>query len=109
MGRLSSGSPFLFISLLNSGKRSNNWDLSFSKETKFTERRQMEFRADIFNVWVHAQFYKVDGNISNQGGPFGQVPHIRDPFGSTCAEVPLLARTASQETFSSMRLEPYAD
>jgi hypothetical protein len=79
MGRLSSGSPFLFISLLNSGKRSNNWDLSFSKETKFTERRQMEFRADIFNVWVHAQLYKVDGNISNQGGAFGQVPHIRDP------------------------------
>jgi hypothetical protein len=50
--------------------------LSFSKETKFTERWQMEFRAD---KWDHAQFYTVDGNISNQSCAFGQVLHIRDP------------------------------
>jgi hypothetical protein len=57
----------------------NNWDMSFSKQTRLGERFQMEFRADIFNVWNHAQFYTVDGNISNQGGTFGQVLHIRDP------------------------------
>jgi len=39
----------------------------------------MEFRADVFNVWNHAQFYTVDGNISNLGGTFGQVLHVRDP------------------------------
>ena len=57
----------------------NNWDMSFSKQTHFGERWQMEFRADVFNVWNHAQFYTVDGNISNQGGTFGQVLHVRDP------------------------------
>ena len=57
----------------------NNWDMSFSKQTRFGERLQMEFRADVFNVWNHAQFYTVDGNISNQGGTFGQVLHVRDP------------------------------
>jgi hypothetical protein len=57
----------------------NNWDMSFSKRTPFGERLSMEFRADLFNVWNHAQFYTVDGNISNQGGTFGQVLHVRDP------------------------------
>ncbi len=57
----------------------NNWDMSFSKQTRFGERWQMEFRADVFNIWNHAQFYTVDGNISNQGGTFGQVLHVRDP------------------------------
>jgi hypothetical protein len=40
---------------------------------------KMEFRADIFNVWNHAQFYTVDGNISNLGSTFGQALHVRDP------------------------------
>jgi len=57
----------------------NNTDMSISKQTKIGERVQMEFRADIFNVWNHAQFYSVDGNISNLGGTFGQPLHIRDP------------------------------
>jgi hypothetical protein len=57
----------------------NNTDLSFSKQTPLTERFGMEFRADIFNVWNHAQFYSVDGNVVNQGGTFGQPLKIRDP------------------------------
>jgi hypothetical protein len=39
----------------------------------------MEFRADIFNVWNHAQFYSVDGNVGNQGATFGQPLKVRDP------------------------------
>jgi Carboxypeptidase regulatory-like domain len=57
----------------------NNWDMSFSKQTAIGERLRMEFRTDIFNVWNHAQFYTVDGDISNLGGTFGQVLHVRDP------------------------------
>jgi hypothetical protein len=57
----------------------NSTDMSFSKRTMLGERFQMEFRADIFNVWNHAQFYSVDGNITNQGGSFGRPQHIRDP------------------------------
>ena len=39
----------------------------------------MEFRGDIFNVWNHAQFYSVDGNVGNQGATFGKPLKIRDP------------------------------
>jgi hypothetical protein len=57
----------------------NNWDMSFNKQTRFGERWQMEFRADVFNVWNHAQFYSVDGDVSNTGSTFGQVQHVHDP------------------------------
>jgi hypothetical protein len=57
----------------------NNWDMSFMKETNFGERLQMEFRGDIFNIWNHAQFYSVDGDVSDQGSTFGQVQHVHDP------------------------------
>jgi hypothetical protein len=61
------------------GPGSNNWDMSFMKNTAIGEKVQMQFRADIFNIWNHAQFYSVDGNVSNQGATFGQVQHIHDP------------------------------
>jgi Carboxypeptidase regulatory-like domain len=57
----------------------NNWDMSFMKETPLGERFQVEFRGDLFNVWNHAQFYSVDGNVSDQGSTFGQVLHVHDP------------------------------
>jgi hypothetical protein len=57
----------------------NETDMSFSKQTSLTERLHMEFRLDIFNMWNHAQFYSVDGNVGNQGGTFGQPLKVRDP------------------------------
>jgi hypothetical protein len=57
----------------------NNTDLSFNKSTQLGERLRMEFRGDIFNVWNHAQFYSVDGNVGNQGGTFGRPLHVHDP------------------------------
>jgi hypothetical protein len=57
----------------------NNTDVSFSKSTQFGERLRMEFRGDIFNVWNHAQFYSVDGNVVNQGATFGQPLKVHDP------------------------------
>jgi Carboxypeptidase regulatory-like domain len=57
----------------------NNWDMSFNKQTKIGERWLMEFRGDVFNIWNHAQFYSVDGDVSNTGTTFGQVQHVHDP------------------------------
>ena len=54
-----------------------NTDMSFSKSTPFGERLSMEFRGDIFNIWNHAQFTSVDGNVGDT--TFGQVLHVRDP------------------------------
>jgi hypothetical protein len=61
----------------------NNIDFSLKKDIPITERFKLEFRAEFFNIVNHAQFTKVDGNISDgsvtQGGTFGKVLRARDP------------------------------
>lgn len=56
----------------------DNFDLGFVKDTPLGERLRMEFRAEIYNVFNHAQFYSVDGNISD-GTNFGKAQRVRDP------------------------------
>jgi Carboxypeptidase regulatory-like domain len=56
----------------------NNFDIGFYKDTSIGERLRMEFRAEIYNVFNHAQFYSVDGNISD-GPDFGRALKVRDP------------------------------
>ena len=55
----------------------NNWDISLLKDTKFGESKDVEFRAEFFNAFNHAQFLNPD----NQGfdGTFGQVSQTRPP------------------------------
>jgi TonB dependent receptor len=67
----------------------NNWDLALLKETKFTESKSLEFRAEAFNTFNHAQFFNPDGEIEdgypvivngvNDGGSFGMVSAVRAP------------------------------
>jgi len=57
----------------------NNWDLAFHKNTLLSERINLEFRAEFFNVFNHAQFMEpgsVTGEITD--GSFGQVTSARD-------------------------------
>ncbi len=54
----------------------NNWDFSLHKDTAITERTNLEFRAEFFNVFNHAQFSSVQGDIL---GSFGQVTGVRAP------------------------------
>ena len=59
----------------------NNWNLSLLKDVKFTESMSLEFRAEFFNAFNHAQFYGigvVDGNF-NDGPSFGMVNNAADP------------------------------
>ncbi|HEY1809509.1 MAG TPA: TonB-dependent receptor [Acidobacteriaceae bacterium] len=57
-----------------------NTDLALLKSTKFTESQQLEFRAEAFNVFNHAQFSNPSGEIDNTGqGGFGYVNSARDP------------------------------
>ena len=56
----------------------NNWDLGLEKITKITERTSVEFRAEFFNVFNHAQFGNPGGNFSS-AGTFGRVTTARDP------------------------------
>jgi hypothetical protein len=55
----------------------NNWDLSFLKKTKIGESKSVEFRAEAFNAFNHAQFLNPDtGGFS---GTFGQISQTRGP------------------------------
>jgi Carboxypeptidase regulatory-like domain len=56
----------------------NNFDMGFVKDTPLGERVRMEFRTEIYNVFNHAQFYSVDGNISD-GSTFGLAQKARQP------------------------------
>ncbi|MFZ0419836.1 MAG: carboxypeptidase regulatory-like domain-containing protein [Candidatus Sulfotelmatobacter sp.] len=57
-----------------SGPGIYNFDLALLKDTKLTERMQVQFRAEAFNVFNHAQFNNPSGNIDNNYvGGFGYV------------------------------------
>jgi hypothetical protein len=53
-------------------------DISFIKNIPLNERSHFEFRAELFNVFNHTQFYNPDGN-STDGTQFGQVTQVKDP------------------------------
>jgi Carboxypeptidase regulatory-like domain len=53
-------------------------DISVIKSIPINERSHFEFRADIFNIFNHTQFFNPDGN-STDGSQFGQVTEVKDP------------------------------
>jgi hypothetical protein len=55
----------------------NNWDLALHKNTRIGERMALEFRAEVFNVFNHAQFENPRGDIN--GSDFGKITNARDP------------------------------
>jgi hypothetical protein len=55
----------------------NNFDMSLIKDTKITERTSLEFRAEFFNIFNHAQFLNPSGNISSSA--FGRINTARAP------------------------------
>jgi len=56
----------------------NDADLALLKTTHLAEHKELQFRAEFFNAFNHAQFYVPDGNITD-GPTFGQVSKARDP------------------------------
>jgi hypothetical protein len=53
-------------------------DFSAIKNIPVNERTHFEFRAELFNVFNHTQFYNPDGNITD-GSQFGRVTQVKDP------------------------------
>ena len=57
-----------------SGPGINNWDMALLKSTTITESTKLQFRAEAFNVFNHAQFGNPSGLVNNTGtGGFGYV------------------------------------
>jgi hypothetical protein len=63
-----------------SGPGINNFDIALLKDTQITERTAVQFRAEAFNVFNHAQFMNPSGDVNNtSAGGFGFVTAARDP------------------------------
>jgi hypothetical protein len=64
-------SPEAFGTLGNARRRFfagpgiNNWDMALLKDTLIREGMNLEFRAELFNAFNHAQFGLPDGNITD--------------------------------------------
>jgi hypothetical protein len=56
----------------------NNWDVALLKDTHITERLDLQFRAEFFNLFNHVQFTNVQGNI-NAGAAFGKAQQAVAP------------------------------
>jgi hypothetical protein len=54
-----------------------NTDFGLQKNTRITESTSLEFRAEFFNIFNHAQFENPSGNFSSS--TFGVVTLARDP------------------------------
>jgi hypothetical protein len=46
----------------------NNWDMALVKDTSLTESKKLEFRAEFFNIFNHAQFQTPSGILSSNFG-----------------------------------------
>ncbi len=55
----------------------NNWDFGLHKNTHITERTTLQFRAEFFNIFNHAQFNNPSGNYTSSN--FGIVTSAKDP------------------------------
>jgi hypothetical protein len=53
-------------------------DFAAMKNIPINERTHFEFRAELFNVFNHTQFYNPDGDITD-GSQFGQVTEVKPP------------------------------
>jgi len=55
----------------------NNWDFALLKELRLTESKNLQFRAEFFNLFNHAQFGEPQGSILNSN--FGFVTNANAP------------------------------
>jgi hypothetical protein len=60
------------------GPHISETDFAILKTIQLSETRRIDFRAELFNIFNHTQFFNPDGNTSD-GSQFGQVTQARDP------------------------------
>jgi hypothetical protein len=53
----------------------NNWDFQLTKEFPLRESLRIELRAEVYNIFNHAQFANPDGNLAD-GAAFGTIGGI---------------------------------
>ena len=56
-----------------------DWDFSVHKKLTVDESRYFEFRAELFNIFNHTNFYNPDGHFSDGQTLFGKISQAQDP------------------------------
>jgi TonB dependent receptor len=51
----------------------NNWDLAIQKWWSWQEKLRIQFRAEMYNAFNHANFYAPDTNFADYGSTFGTI------------------------------------
>jgi hypothetical protein len=57
----------------------DDWDFSLHKKILINEQRYFQFRAEIFNIFNHANFSNPDGHFSDGPAEFGRITSAGDP------------------------------
>jgi len=57
----------------------DEWDFSVHKKFTIDENRYFQFRAEIFNIFNHTNFYNPDGHFSDGPTLFGKITQAQDP------------------------------
>jgi hypothetical protein len=57
----------------------DDWDFSVHKKIAFSETKYFQFRAEIFNLFNHANFSNPDGGFSDGPTSFGKITTAGDP------------------------------
>jgi carboxypeptidase family protein/TonB-dependent receptor-like protein len=74
------------------GPFQQNWDFSLIKNFTITERQQLRFTADFFNIWNHANFANpaatdIETTFCTPGDPSCRVPQSQTSFGKIVSTV----------------------
>ena len=59
------------------GPGENNWDIGIHKDTQIHESVRLQFRAEFFNAWNHAQFANPDNGVADVN--FGRISTTQQP------------------------------
>ncbi|HVI10779.1 MAG TPA: carboxypeptidase regulatory-like domain-containing protein [Candidatus Binatia bacterium] len=57
----------------------NDWDFSIHKKIALSEQRYFQFRAELFNIFNHTNFYNPDGHFSDGPTEFGKITQAQEP------------------------------
>ncbi len=56
-----------------------DWDFAIHKKISISEQRYFQFRAELFNIFNHTNFYNPDGHFSDGPTEFGKITYAQDP------------------------------
>jgi Carboxypeptidase regulatory-like domain len=61
------------------GPATQDWDFAVHKQFTISEAKYFQFRAEMFNIFNHTNFYNPDGHFSDGPTEFGRITQAQDP------------------------------